>query len=73
MYSKGVCFTNLDIMKVSEFLRQAKKAGCSFVEHGGEHDLWVSAAGIPFRVPRHPDKELGKGLLHDLQKKAGLK
>jgi predicted RNA binding protein YcfA (HicA-like mRNA interferase family) len=60
-------------MKINEFLRLASEAGCRFVTHGKEHDLWMSKDGIPFRVPRHPNKELGKGLLADLKKKAGLR
>ncbi|MDR0891837.1 MAG: type II toxin-antitoxin system HicA family toxin [Mediterranea sp.] len=60
-------------MKTNEFLRLAKEAGCRFVSHGKEHDLWVSKDGIPFRVPRHGNKEIGRGLLFNLKKKAGLK
>jgi hypothetical protein len=60
-------------MKTNEFLKLAKEVGCRFVSHGKEHDLWVSKNGIPFRVPRLGSKEIGKGLLVDLKKKAGLK
>lgn len=60
-------------MKTSEFLRQAKKIGCYFVEHGKEHDLWFSpVTGKYFRVPRHPSQEIAKGTLRSMQKDAGL-
>jgi predicted RNA binding protein YcfA (HicA-like mRNA interferase family) len=60
-------------MKYNEFLKMAKAVGCSFVSHGKEHDVWQSKDGTFFRVPRHGNKEVSRGLLVNLMKKAGLK
>jgi len=35
-------YLNDSEMKTSEAIRKLKKAGCYFVEHGGEHDCWFS-------------------------------
>ena len=61
-------------MKTTEFLKKAAKAGCYFVSHGKEHDVWYSpVTGKYFRVWRHGSKEIKGGTLNSMMKDAGLK
>ena len=61
-------------MKVSEMLKDLKKAGCTFVRDGGNHDIWYSPiTDQQFPVPRHPSQELKKGTAEKIKKQAGLK
>lgn len=41
-------------MKYRELLADLSAAGCFFVRHGGNHDIWYSPiTGKKFPVPRH--------------------
>jgi len=61
-------------MKTSEAIRKLKKAGCYFVEHGGEHDCWYSTiTNNRFRIPRHPSQELSSGTKGSIEKSSGVK
>jgi len=61
-------------MKTSEATRKLSKAGCYFVEHGGEHDAWYSPITKKrFRVPRHPSQELAIGTKNNIEKMSGVK
>jgi predicted RNA binding protein YcfA (HicA-like mRNA interferase family) len=61
-------------MKTSEATRKLSKAGCTFVEHGGEHDCWYSPITKKrFRVPRHPAQELATGTKRNIEKTSGVK
>jgi predicted RNA binding protein YcfA (HicA-like mRNA interferase family) len=61
-------------MKTSEATKKLKKAGCFFVEHGGEHDCWYSPiTERRFRVPRHPSQELATGTKGSIEKFSGVK
>lgn len=52
----------------------AAKAGCYFVSHGKEHDVWYSPITKKYiRVSRHKNQELKGGTLHGMLKDAGLK
>jgi len=61
-------------MKTSEAIRKLRKAGCYFVNHGGEHDCWYSPiTNKRFRVPRHPLQELATGTKGSIAKLSGVK
>ena len=61
-------------MTTAELIRKLKAAGCKFVEHRTNHDLWVSTrTGKQFTVPRHPSNEVSKGTFYSILKDAGLK
>jgi len=61
-------------MKVSEFVRQLKKQGIQFAEHGREHDKYVNPeTGQEARIPRHKSKEIGTGLREQILKDLGLR
>ena len=60
-------------MKTSELTKKLKKAGCYFVEHGGEHDKWFSPiTNKYFRIWRHPNKEVPSGTAKRIMKDAGV-
>ena len=61
-------------MRTSELIKELKKAGCTLIGHGGEHDIWFSnLTGKTFMVPRHSAKEIAKGTENQIRKMAGLK
>ena len=45
--------------------KDLKKLGCAFVRHGGDHDVWQTAKGQTFAIPRHNEinKFTAKGIL----------
>ena len=60
-------------MTAGEMVRLAKKNGCEFVRHGGEHDIWKnSKTGGRAAIPRHQSKELSPGLASRIKKELGL-
>ena len=61
-------------MKVSEFIRQLKKQGIKFEEHGKEHDKYVNPkTGQSARLPRHQSKEIKTGTREQILKDLGFK
>lgn len=61
-------------MKVSELTKKLRKNGCCLLEHGKEHDRWLSTiTGKEFMVPRHPSKEIKTGTANRILQDAGLK
>ena len=61
-------------MTVSEFLRQIKRQGIEFVEHGKKHDKYVNPKnGQSARVPRHQSQEIKTGTREQILKDLGLK
>ncbi len=60
-------------MKTSELTRLIRKAGCHFIEHRGEHDLWYSPiTGKEIMIPRHPAREIPTGTANRIKRDAGL-
>lgn len=60
-------------MKYSELVRELKKAGCYFVKHGANHDIWRSPkTGKSFTLPRHLSEEVRPGTLKSIKGSAGL-
>jgi hypothetical protein len=61
-------------MKTSEATRKLRKSGCSFQEHGKEHDAWYSPVTKKrFRVPRHQSQELATGTKKSIEILSGVK
>jgi predicted RNA binding protein YcfA (HicA-like mRNA interferase family) len=61
-------------MKVSEFVRQLKKQGINFEEHGKKHDKYVNPeTGQSARIPRHQSQEIRTGTREQILKDLGLK
>jgi predicted RNA binding protein YcfA (HicA-like mRNA interferase family) len=61
-------------MKCSELLRLLKSDGWFEVRQKGSHVIMRHPVKPgPLIVPNHTTKEIKKGLLHDILKKAGIK
>jgi mRNA interferase HicA len=58
-------------VKQSEFVRWLAQQGATFKE--GSRHLIVSLNGEKTTIPRHPSKELKKGLVEGVKKKLKLK
>ena len=60
-------------MKYSELKKLLKKAGCSIVSEGANHEIWKSPrTGKQFTVSRHKTQEVPTGTLRSIMKAAGL-
>ena len=60
-------------MTIAEFVRQLKKQGIKFKEHGGKHDAYVNPkTGDVAYIPRHQSKEIKTGLKEKILKDLGL-
>jgi len=61
-------------MTVSEFVRYIKKKGIKFKAHGSRHDVYINPkTGVCTQVPRHPSKDLKKGIVDKMLKDLGIK
>lgn len=61
-------------MTVAEFVRQLKKQGIKFREHGGRHDVyWNPKTGQEAQIPRHQTQEIKTGTRERILKDLGLK
>ena len=58
-------------MKQSEFVRWLKQKGATFKD--GTNHIKVYLNGKQSHLPRHPAKELKKGLIEGVKKQLGLK
>ena len=58
-------------MKQSEFVRWLKKQGATFEE--GTRHLKIFLNGRQTIIPRHPSKEIKKGLIEGIKKQLGIK
>ncbi|WP_461399094.1 type II toxin-antitoxin system HicA family toxin [Flavitalea sp.] len=57
-----------------QLIKQVKAIGCVFDRQNGSHKIFVHPKKLNhLSIPDHGTKDLGKGLLHDLLKQAGLK
>ena len=60
-------------MKTSELIKLLKNNGCYLVRHGANHDVWYSPVNQKtFLVDRHLQKEIKKGTLNAILKRAGI-
>ena len=59
-------------MKTNELLKILKKAGCTLIRHGSNHDIWYSTVTEKqFAVPRHK-KEIKSGTATAILRDAGI-
>ena len=59
---------------VNELLKRLKKDGWTLHRHGKKHDIYEhKTKSGPLIIPRHGRKEMAKGTLNSILKKAGLK
>ncbi len=58
-------------MKRGQFIKELKKAGCVFVRHGSNHDIYMNPqTGQKQPVPRH--REIEEKLAKHIKKYLGL-
>ena len=55
-----------------ELIKVLEKKGFTFSRQSGSHAIYASQNGIKVTVPIHGKKDLGKGLLKQIMKDAGL-
>ena len=61
-------------MKTSEFIRQLKKQGIKFLEHGSNHDWYINPDnGKVAQLGRHGTQDIKKGTMNQILKDLGLK
>jgi predicted RNA binding protein YcfA (HicA-like mRNA interferase family) len=61
-------------MTVAEFVRQLKKQGIRFKEHGSKHDVYINPSnGAEAQIPRHQSQEIKTGTKERILKDLGLK
>lgn len=78
---RNVTYYNLHIkqveryeVKYSELIKKLKKAGCTLMKHGTNHDEWYSPiTGKKIRVPRHQGKDAKKGIAEAIMRDAGIR
>jgi len=59
-------------VKTNELLKILKKAGCTLIRHGSNHDIWYSTVTEKqFAVPRHK-KEIKTGTATAILRDAGI-
>jgi len=64
--------TRLPVINAKELLKILEKKGFIFSRQSGSHAIYANQNGIKVTVPVHGKKDLGKGLLRQIMKDAGL-
>lgn len=67
MSSKQPAINAKDLIKILE------KRGFQFSRQSGSHAIYKNQEGIKVTIPIHGKKDIGKGLLSQILKDAGLK
>ena len=64
--------TKLPVVTANEVIKILQEKGFSFSRQSGSHAIYANQNGIKVTVPIHGKKDLGKGLLKQIMKDAGL-
>jgi predicted RNA binding protein YcfA (HicA-like mRNA interferase family) len=64
--------TKLPVVTAKELIKILEQKGFSFSRQSGSHAIYANQNGIKVTVPIHGKKDLGKGLLKQIMKDAGL-
>ena len=64
--------TKLPVINANELIKILQEKGFSFSRQSGSHAIYANQNGIKVTVPIHGKKDLGKGLLKQIMKDAGL-
>jgi predicted RNA binding protein YcfA (HicA-like mRNA interferase family) len=64
--------TKLPAKNSKELIKILEKKGFIFSRQSGSHAIYANRNGLKVTVPIHGKKELGKGLLKQILKDAGL-
>jgi predicted RNA binding protein YcfA (HicA-like mRNA interferase family) len=60
------------VINAKELIKSLEKKGFVFVRQSGSHAIYKNSEDIKVTVPIHGKKDLGKGLLRQIMKDAGL-
>ena len=60
------------VINAKDLIKKLEKKGFAFVRQSGSHAIYTNAGGVKTTVPIHGKKDLGKGLLKQIMKDAGL-
>ena len=64
--------TKLPVVNSNELIKILQEKGFGFSRQSGSHAIYSNQNGIKVTVPIHGKKDLGKGLLKQIMKDAGL-
>ncbi|MEP6465626.1 MAG: type II toxin-antitoxin system HicA family toxin [Parafilimonas sp.] len=60
------------VISSKELIKKIEKKGFAFVRQSGSHAIYKNSEGTKITIPIHGKKDLGKGLLKQIMKDAGL-
>ena len=64
--------TKLPVINAKALIKVSEKKGFIFSRQSGSHAIYSNSNGVKVTVPIHGKKNLGKGLLKQIMKDAGL-
>lgn len=60
------------VVNAKALIKVVEKKGFRFARQSGSHAIYVNGDGIKVTIPIHGKKDIGKGLLRQIMKDAGL-
>lgn len=64
--------TKLPVINAKALIKILEEKGFNFSRQSGSHAIYVNQNGIKVTVPVHGKKDIGKGLLKQIMRDAGL-
>ena len=64
--------TGQPVINAKELIKIIEKKGFSFSRQSGSHAIYANTNGTKVTIPIHGKKDIGKGLLKQIMKDAGL-
>jgi predicted RNA binding protein YcfA (HicA-like mRNA interferase family) len=64
--------TKLPVINAKELIKVLERKGFNFSRQSGSHAIYANQNGVKVTIPIHGKKALGKGLLKQIMKDAGL-
>ncbi len=60
------------VINSKDLVKKLEEKGFTFVRQSGSHAIYKNIEGVKITVPIHGKKDIGKGLLKQIMKDAGL-
>jgi len=60
------------VVNAKELIRELEKKGFRFSRQSGSHAIYANNEGTKVTIPIHGKKDIGKGLLKQIMKDAGI-
>lgn len=64
--------TKLPVINAKKLIKVLEQKGFTFSIQSGSHAIYANTNGIKVTVPVHGKKDIGKGLLKQIMKDAGI-